>query len=175
MAATFGVVILLYGTMAVMGGLMFGSDVSDNITLDMQRVSPRALPTVLSTWLVIVNPISKLALTLAPVAMAVEELLDIRHNSWRFTLLSSALRTGLLAAVVVTAITVPFFSLVMSLIGSVMATSVAIVLPCLFALRLVAGSMSPLDRAAAVGVAVFGCMAGVVGTYNAVMSIVSKY
>jgi hypothetical protein len=38
----------------------------------MQVASPRAPPTIISMWLVIINPISKLALTLAPVAMAVE-------------------------------------------------------------------------------------------------------
>lgn len=38
----------------------------------LQIVSPRAPPTILSMWLVIINPISKLALTLAPVAMALE-------------------------------------------------------------------------------------------------------
>lgn len=37
-----------------------------------QVASPRAPPTIISMWLVIINPISKLALTLAPVAMAVE-------------------------------------------------------------------------------------------------------
>jgi hypothetical protein len=112
-----------------------------------QEVSPNALPTVLSTWLVIVNPVSKLALTLAPVAMAIEvralegvavlvvlgkrtrtlttptrcvltcadlvltcvlqELLDIKHNSWRFALASATLRTALLAVVVGVAIAVP--------------------------------------------------------------------
>lgn len=51
---------------------MYGSAVSENITLDMQESSPTAMPTVLAMWLVIVNPVAKIALTLAPVAMAVE-------------------------------------------------------------------------------------------------------
>lgn len=51
---------------------MYGSDVSENITLDMQNSSPSALPTVMAMWLVIVNPVAKIALTLAPVAMALE-------------------------------------------------------------------------------------------------------
>jgi hypothetical protein len=38
----------------------------------VQDASPNAPPTIISMWLVIVNPISKLALTLAPVAMALE-------------------------------------------------------------------------------------------------------
>jgi hypothetical protein len=58
---------------------MFGSEVSENITLDMQDYAPNAMPTVVAMWLVIVNPIAKVALTLAPVAMAME----VRH--WKFT------------------------------------------------------------------------------------------
>jgi hypothetical protein len=38
----------------------------------VQNASPKAPPTIISIWLVIVNPITKLALTLAPVAMALE-------------------------------------------------------------------------------------------------------
>jgi hypothetical protein len=135
-----------------------------------QAASPNALPTVLSMWLVIINPISKLALTLAPVAMAVEvrcgfprvgatlaarvhvactrvalslwrcccrpsvdcavvcnarclqELLDVRHDSWKFTVASASLRTALLGVVVLVAVTVPFFSSVMALIGEARAS-----------------------------------------------------
>lgn len=52
--------------------LMFGPTISDNITLDLQEASPAAPPTRLAMWLVIINPLTKLALTLTPVAMAVE-------------------------------------------------------------------------------------------------------
>lgn len=175
MIAAFSVVVVIYGTMAIMGGLMFGSDVSENITLDMQVSSPRAPPTIISMWLVIINPISKLALTLAPVAMAVEELLEIKHHSWKFTLASMTLRTGLLGVVVLTAIAVPFFASVMSFIGSFMATSVAVVLPCLFALKICRHQLSRLDVGVAICMAVFGVVVGVVGTYNAIMNISSKY
>jgi phage-related minor tail protein len=69
---------------------MFGSDVSENITLDMQDFAPNAMPTVVAMWLVIVNPIAKVALTLAPVAMAMEVSMVkkqnkewFRHEFWR--------------------------------------------------------------------------------------------
>eukprot|EP00775_Hariotina_reticulata_P005906 gene5906-6147_t len=104
---SFSVVVLIYGSMAVMGALMFGPDVSENITLDMQQAAPRAVPTVLAMWLVIINPVAKIALTLAPVAMAVEELLEVRHGTWQFIAASVTLRTALLAVVVATAIAGP--------------------------------------------------------------------
>jgi hypothetical protein len=42
------------------------------VAVVLQEASPYSPPTVISMWLVIINPIAKLALTLAPVAMAVE-------------------------------------------------------------------------------------------------------
>lgn len=105
----------------------------------------------------------------------VQELLEIKHNSWKFTLASMTLRTGLLGVVVLTAIAVPFFASVMSFIGSFMATSVAVVLPCLFALKICRHQLSRLDVGLAICMAVFGVVVGVVGTYNAIMNISSKY
>jgi hypothetical protein len=64
--------LLLCFSMCVCRAFMFGSEVSENITLDMQDYAPDAMPTVVAMWLVIVNPIAKVALTLAPVAMAME-------------------------------------------------------------------------------------------------------
>lgn len=105
----------------------------------------------------------------------VQELLEIKHNSWKFTLASMTLRTGLLGVVVLTAIAVPFFASVMSFIGSFMATSVAVVLPCLFVLKICRHQLSRLDVGLAICMAVFGVVVGVVGTYNAIMNISSKY
>jgi vesicular inhibitory amino acid transporter len=104
-----------------------------------------------------------------------QELLEIKHSSWKFTIASMTLRTGLLGLVVLTAIAVPFFASVMSFIGSFMATSVAVVLPCIFALKICRHQLSKLDVGVAIAMAVFGTVVGVVGTYNAIMGIASKY
>eukprot|EP00882_Tetradesmus_deserticola_P028743 GHRQ01032026.1.p2 GENE.GHRQ01032026.1~~GHRQ01032026.1.p2 ORF type:complete len:155 (+),score=67.30 GHRQ01032026.1:603-1067(+) len=154
---------------------MFGSDVSENITLDMQDAAPNAMPTVAAMWLVIVNPVAKVALTLAPVAMALEELVSVKHGSWHFTATSVALRTALLAVCVGVAIVVPFFSLVMSFIGAFMSMSISIVLPCIFHLVVCAEDVTRLDRVLSVAVAMFGVAAGSMATYEAITAIYSKY
>jgi hypothetical protein len=56
-----------------------------------------------------------------------------------------------------------------------MATFVAIVLPCAFALRICRHQLSRLDVCVAIAVCVLGLAAGAIGTYHAVMSILSKY
>jgi vesicular inhibitory amino acid transporter len=172
---SFAVVVLVYGAMAVLGSLMYGSAVSENITLDMQNSSPSALPTVMAMWLVIVNPVAKIALTLAPVAMALEELLVFKRGSWRFTAASVSLRTALLALVVGVAIAVPFFSAVMSFIGAFMSMSISIILPCIFYMKVCSKDLSAVDKGLAVFIAACGTVAGASATYNAVTGIAGKY
>jgi amino acid permease len=104
-----------------------------------------------------------------------QELLQVKHNSWKFTLTSMALRTALLGAVVLTAIAVPYFASVMSFIGSFMASFVTVVLPCLFALKMCRHELSRLEVGFAVCLAVCGVVVGAVGTYHAIMGILSKY
>jgi hypothetical protein len=38
--------------------------ISDNVVLDMQRAAPHAAPTRVAMWTVIINPLTKVALTL---------------------------------------------------------------------------------------------------------------
>jgi amino acid permease len=71
LALCFAIAVVLYAGMALLGAAMFGPGTADNVTLNMQQAAPTALPTVLAMWLVIVSPLTKIGLTLAPVAMAV--------------------------------------------------------------------------------------------------------
>lgn len=107
--------------------------------------------------------------------LLLQELISVKHGSWRFTAASVALRTALLAVCVVVAIVVPFFSLVMSFIGAFMSMSISIVLPCVFYLVICAKDVTKVDRVAAVSVAVFGLIAGTMATYEAITAIYSKY
>jgi vesicular inhibitory amino acid transporter len=160
--------------MAALGAAMFEpGGVSDNVVIDLQRAAPRALPPHVATWVVVVNPLTKIALTLAPVAMALEELLPLRAGGRAFGLASAGLRGGLLASVVVVALGCPFFGVVMSLIGAVFSMSISIVLPCVFFHRLCAPGAA--GTAACVAIGAFGVFAGAWSTADAVRSLLSKY
>jgi vesicular inhibitory amino acid transporter len=148
-------------------------NVSDNVILDVRRAAPSALPTHVAMWTVIVNPLTKVALTLTPVAMALEELMPWRPRTAAFALASGALRTGLLAAVLLVALCLPFFGVVMSLIGAVFSMSISIVLPCVFFHRLCAPG--PAGTAACAAIAVFGVVVGAWSTADAVRSLLDKY
>jgi vesicular inhibitory amino acid transporter len=75
LAGAFAAVAALYAVAAVAGLAAFGEQVSDQVTLSMRAMLPDAFSTRLATWLVVLSPLTKIALTLAPVAMAVEEIL----------------------------------------------------------------------------------------------------
>ncbi|GBF97064.1 hypothetical protein Rsub_09537 [Raphidocelis subcapitata] len=164
LVASFALVTALYGSMAALGAAMF-EGVSDNIVLDLKRAAPRALPPHVAMWVVVVNPLTKIALTLAPVAMALEELLPLRAPGRAFDLASAGLRTGLLATAVALALGCPFFGVVMSLIGAVFSMSISIVLPCVFYHRLCAPG--PGGTAVCAAIAVFGVFAGAWSTADA--------
>lgn len=87
------------------------------MTLNMQATLPRALPTKLAVWIVLVAPFTKYALVLTPIATALEELLPRRASPKGArccgALQSAGLRTALVASTLAVALSVPFFAYVM--------------------------------------------------------------
>jgi vesicular inhibitory amino acid transporter len=148
-------------------------NVSDNVILDVRRAAPRALPTHIAMWTVIVNPATKVALTLTPVAMALEELMPLRPRTAGFALASAGLRTALLAGVLLVALCLPFFGIVMSIIGAVFSMSISIVLPCVFYHRLC--RPGPAGAAACLAIGTFGAVVGAWSSADAVRSLLDKY
>lgn len=99
----------------------------------------------------------------------------MKHGTWQFTAASVTLRTAMLASCVLVAMVVPFFASVMAFIGAFMSMSISIILPSIFYLKVCHKDVTRTDMLLAVGVAVFGVVAGTMATYQAVASIYSKY
>ncbi|KAB1220830.1 Vacuolar amino acid transporter 1 [Morella rubra] len=102
--ASFVFCFLIYTMVAICGFRMFGDSFKSQFTLDMPR---EFVASNIAIWTVVVNPLSKYALTLTPIAMSVEELLpsaQLRSNS-----IVIIIRTVLVLSTLLVALTVPFF------------------------------------------------------------------
>ena len=105
---------------------MYGSGVADIIIFSLPA-GPLAL---VCSCLVMINPITKYALTLEPVAAAVTKSGAGGFLPGAFRRFS--IRNLLAVGTLVSAMYVPYLAMVMSLIGSVLTISISVVLPAVF-------------------------------------------
>ncbi|CAL5209191.1 unnamed protein product [Lathyrus oleraceus] len=169
LVACFGVCSLLYAGGAVMGYRMFGEDTLSQFTLNLPQ---DLVATKIAVWTTVVNPFTKYALTMSPVAMSLEELIPSNHS--KSYLFSIFIRTGLVFSTLVIGLSVPFFGLVMSLIGSLLTMIVSLILPCVCYLRILRGKVTRLHSGLCVSIIIIGVVCSSVGTYSALAEIVKS-
>ncbi|TKY53297.1 Amino acid transporter ANTL1 [Spatholobus suberectus] len=108
-----------------------------------------------------------------PLARSLEELLPDRVSAtyWCFILL----RTALVASTVCVAFLVPFFGLLMALIGSLFSILVAVIMPSLCFLKIIGKKATKTQVALSVTIAALGIICGLLGTYSSLLSIADSY
>jgi len=117
--------------MAILGYLMYGDDVKSQVTLNLPEGK---IGSKLAIYTTLINPFSKYALMVTPLATAVEErlLLTAGSGSGRGSSKRSInvlVRTLLVVSTVVVALAVPFFGHLMALVGSLLSVMAAMLLP----------------------------------------------
>lgn len=139
-------VAVVYGTIAICGYLMFGHDTTKEITLNLMDMGQNHWLTTAVTWTIALNPATKFALTINPVALSVEELVlparYITTPSAKAQLLRGVIRTVLTITSLVCAVSIPYFERVTSFLGSLSAMLISAIVPCLCYVKLFRGKLS---------------------------------
>lgn len=141
--------------MAVVGLLMFGDGVKDEVTRNILQL--KGYPAFLSVFIVIcvaIIPLTKVPLNARPIVSTLEMFLGLdarsmgdgqaTHGCSGLTrgILKIVVRVACIIAFVVMAILVPEFDTIMSLLGAVACFTICLILPCAFHLKLFGKELS---------------------------------
>ncbi|KAL5709973.1 Amino acid transporter avt1c [Ranunculus cassubicifolius] len=145
---SFAVVTILYAGVAVMGYSMFGETTSSQFTLNM----PQDLVA------------SKVALwtTLIPAN---------RMKSHMYAIL---IRTALVISTLIVALSIPFFGLLMALIGSLLTMLVTLILPCACFISILRGKVTRFQASLCTLIIIVGVIASIFGTISALTKIIQN-
>ncbi|CAO2041982.1 unnamed protein product [Urochloa humidicola] len=161
---------LSYGFMGVIGYLMYGDTLMSQVTLNLPAGKASSKVAIYTT---LVNPLTKYALVIAPIAEAVEAALGVGKSR----VLRVLVRTALVVGTAVVALAVPFFADVVALTGALLSCTATMLLPCLCYLRVrakVGYRKRWVETVACVVIVVVGAAIVVLGTYSSVKQIVQR-
>ncbi|RLN22606.1 hypothetical protein C2845_PM07G36710 [Panicum miliaceum] len=158
LAIRFVLCTLNYGSMAVLGYLMYGGGVQSQVTLNLPAAR---LSSKIDIYTTIVSPLSKYALVITPIAMAVEN--RIRGAAGCGAAVSVAVRTLLVLSTVAVALALPFFGYLMALVGSLLSVGECVLLPCVCYVRVFGQPARAAEAAAIAAILVLGSLLVVTG------------
>ncbi|KAI7852397.1 transmembrane amino acid transporter protein-domain-containing protein [Circinella umbellata] len=126
---------VMYLAIAVCGYYIYGTDVVNPV----YNSTPDGIAKTIAILLITVNVVVSAPIFLASFALDVENMLNITVERWGKTkefLIRTALRTAIMVFVGAVGILIPFFDLLMSLIGAFANCGVILIFPVLFYYRL---------------------------------------
>nr|AGV28592.1 transmembrane amino acid transporter [Oryza sativa Indica Group] len=154
---------------AMMGYKMFGESTESQFTLNLPE---NLVVSKVAVWTTVANPITKYALTITPLAMSLEELLPPNQQKYANIIM---LRSSLVVSTLLIALSVPFFGIVMALVGSLLTMLVTYILPCACFLAILKRKVTWHQIAACSFIIVVGVCCACVGTYSSLSKIIQNY
>ncbi|VVB14560.1 unnamed protein product [Arabis nemorensis] len=171
MVICFTICTFIYASVAILGYLMYGSNVESQITLNLPTDK---LSSKVAIWTTLVNPIAKFALMVTPITDAMRSRFSrFLPNKRTAGLLLS---TMLVTSNVIVALLIPFFGDLMSLVGAFLSATASVILPCLCYLK-ISGKYRSLgfETLVLIGIILTGIVVVITGTYQAVKDIFGRF
>ncbi|KAJ0423386.1 transmembrane amino acid transporter protein-domain-containing protein [Aspergillus carlsbadensis] len=163
-------------TMAILGWLMFGNMIRDEVTANILRIEeyPQFLSLCIIVFIAII-PITKVPLNCRPLVATMEILCGLEPHAELnadYTeqtiiirkLLRVLVRIFVVAVIVVMAIIFPSFDRIMALMGSALCFTICIILPLAFYLRIFGKKISRRERLLDWSLLVISSILAVIGT-----------
>jgi vesicular inhibitory amino acid transporter len=159
---------IIYGTIVVLGYMMFGEHLKSQITLNLPT---NTISTKIAIYSTVINPFTKYAIEISPITIAIED-------KWHLCMtrpISILVRTIIVASSVLVALYIPFFAYIMAFIGAFLSVAITLLFPCLCYLKInkVAKKFG-LELIIIMGILIIGTFIGIQGTYNSVEKIVNQ-
>ncbi|XP_024923210.3 amino acid transporter AVT1I isoform X1 [Ziziphus jujuba] len=156
-----------YASMAIIGYLMYGEYLKSQVTLNLPL---RKISTKIAVCTTLINPLTKYAVIITPIASAIEDNFVFRNSQ----LISILIRTLLVISTVFVALVVPFFGYIMAFIGAFLSVTVSLLLPCLCYLKINKAARNfGFQLIIILGILVAGSFVGVVGTYTSLKQLIT--
>ncbi|CAN0880454.1 Amino acid transporter AVT1H [Linum grandiflorum] len=168
---SFGAVTALYTCLAFLGAKMFGAGVSSQITLNLP---PHLIFTKVALWATVITPMTKYALEFAPLAIQLEQALPSWMTPRTKMVVRGTVGSILLLAILVIALSMPYFEHVLGLTGSLVTVSICVVLPCVFYLKISHGKLRRSVLVLNWGLIGIGCVLGATGTISSSKLLISS-
>nr|GLL40358.1 vacuolar amino acid transporter 1-like [Ipomoea trifida] len=168
----FAVSTLNYGSMAMLGNLMYGRHLQSQVTLNLPT---NKIASKIAIYITLANPITKYAIIVAPIAAAIEDVIQALSPRCNGVVIMLTMRTCLVISTVIVALTVPLFGPIMGFVGAFLNVALSFLFPCACYLKINAGSRRfGIELCVVVMIMVLGSLIGVVGTYISIRDIIEE-
>ncbi|XP_061370909.1 amino acid transporter AVT1I-like [Gastrolobium bilobum] len=159
---------IVYGSMAILGYMMFGEYLMSQITLNLPT---KKISTKIAIYTTIINPLTKYAVVITPIANAIEDksLLCKRRP------IAILMRSTIVVSTVLIALFIPFFGYIMAFIGAFLNVAISLLFPCLCYLKInKAARRFGFELIIIIAILLIGSFIGILGTYISVRQIVNQ-
>ena len=158
-----------YRLLAVMGNATYGPSVNSQVTLNLPIGK---ISTKIAVYTTLINPLTKYALVVTPIANALEERFHVIKKRFMISVL---IRTVIVISTVVVALTVLFFGYVVALTGSFLSSTATMLFPCVCYLKIFKNKCpSVFELGIIARILVMGALIASIGTYTSLKQIIHK-